>query len=466
MAKLLLKQTHTDGRNKSWILRDPEKKYTFGQSKFCELISIDDQHEQVMGFFEYNKDCWYYVDLSQKSLEAAETRFSIPSHFHITLVQTQLEGTVVSEKEKLIRKIQELKASDVGIPEKSRTQKLVIKMSQGLILESKIVPIQTIIEPDDELEVIEKEVTLVNDEHIRRNSFQGQIDKDSIKIFGFSFIVGIAIIALSTFFGKLNPHAQPVAFKKIESAPVIFKTLKPKEKKAEREVASVQTQPELPPKDMQNKPINKVGGIKTGRASLTEGRISQLIGKISATTARSKNVIVTAGVVAGSQESGRALAMLGKVDKAGKDWGKESSDPTVTVSTAGLGGKKSLNQLGSLKQGSTGQADIRLIEDEIEVAGGLDRDVIAQYIKSQLGYILYCYERQLSAKPSLQGKVSVKFTISGDGHVTTQRIGDSTMADSSVESCMLGKISKWKFPAPKGGTQVNVTYPFLFKSTN
>ena len=464
MAKLLLKQTHKDGRNKSWILRDPDKKYTLGQSKFCEIISIDEKHEQVMGFFEYNKDSWYYVDLSLNSLQTSQTRTLIENEFHVNLMDSQFEAKVVLEKEKLFRKIQDLKNDPVVVPEKSRTQKLVIKMSQGLILESKIVPIQTRVEHDDDLEIIEKEVTLVDDAHIRKSSFQGQIDKDSLKIFGSSLAIGVVILILTMLFGKPHQKAEPVAFKKIESAPVILKTVKPKEKKVERQVAAVQAEPV--PEETQMKRPEKGGGIKTGRASLAEGRISQLIGKISATSARSKNVIVTTGVVAGSQESGRALAMLGKVDKAGKDWGKESNDPSVTVSTAGMGGKKSLSQFGSLRQGSTGQAGIGLIEDEIEVAGGLDRDVIAQYIKSQLGYILYCYERQLSAKPSLQGKVSVKFTIAGDGYVNTQRINDSTMGDSTVEGCMLSKIAKWKFPAPKGGTQVIVTYPFLFKSTN
>ncbi len=464
MAKLLLKQTHKDGRNKSWILRDPEKKYTVGQSKFCEIISIDDQHEQVMGFFEFNKDAWYYVDLSQNSLKTSNTRTQIMNELNIKLMDSDFEAKVVLEKEKLFRKIQDLKNDSVIVPEKSRTKKLVIKMSQGLILESKIVPIQTRVEQDDDLEIIEKEVTLVDDAHIRHGSFQGQIDKDSVKIFGSSLAVGLIILLLTLFFGKSHTQVQPVAFKKIESAPVILKTVKPREKKVERQVAAVQAEP-VPNESLVKKP-EKGGGIKTGRASVADGRISQLIGKISATSARSKNVIVTTGVVAGSQESGRALAMLGKVDKAGKDWGKESNDPSVTVSTAGMGGKKSLSQFGSLRQGSTGQAGIGLIEDEIEVAGGLDREVIAQYIKSQLGYILYCYERQLSARPGLQGKVSVKFTIGGDGQVNTQRVNDSTMGDSSVEGCMLSKIAKWKFPAPKGGTQVIVTYPFLFKSTN
>lgn len=464
MAKLLLKQTHNDGRNKSWILRDPDKKYTFGQSKFCEIISIDDNHEQVMGFFEQNKDCWYYVDLSTSSLKSVETRTRIISDFRIPMMKSELEAKVVLEKEKLIRKIQELKVSQVNAPEKSKSKKLVIKMSQGLILESKIVPIQTRIDHDDDLEVIEKEVVLVDDTHIRQGSFNGQIDRDSIKIFGSSFVVGLLIIAMTVVFGTPAQKAEQVAIKKVESTPIILKTIKPKEKKIERQVAAIPSEP-TPEQTKSTKP-EKGGGIKTGRASISEGRISQLIGKISATSARSKNVIITSGVTAGSQESGRALAMVGTIDKAGKDWGKESTNPAVTVSTAGMGGKKSLSQFGSLRQGSTGKAGIGLIEDEIEIAGGLDRDVIAQYIKTQLGYILYCYERQLSAKPSLQGKVSVRFTIGGDGYVNAQKVSDSTMSDAVVEGCMLSKIGKWKFPVPKGGTQVIVTYPFLFKSTN
>ncbi len=107
-----------------------------------------------------------------------------------------------------------------------------------------------------------------------------------------------------------------------------------------------------------------------------------------------------------------------------------------------------------------------MIEDESEIIGGLDREVIAQYIKTQLGQILYCYERQLSASPDLYGKIAVKFTIAGSGQVETQSINDTTLKNHSVGNCILNKVSKWKFPEPRGGTKVLVTYPFLFKSTN
>jgi outer membrane biosynthesis protein TonB len=96
----------------------------------------------------------------------------------------------------------------------------------------------------------------------------------------------------------------------------------------------------------------------------------------------------------------------------------------------------------------------------------LDKEVIARVIRSNLGQIRYCYERQLSANPDIYGKVKVVFTIGSGGGVTTQKIGNTTLKNAMVEGCMLRRIAGWKFPIPEGGTSVLVSYPFLFKSTN
>ena len=138
----------------------------------------------------------------------------------------------------------------------------------------------------------------------------------------------------------------------------------------------------------------------------------------------------------------------------------------MRISTAGRGGGGSASGMGGLAAGGTGSGGVGLIEEEGEITGGLDREVIAQYIKSQLGQILYCYERQLSANPDLFGKVAIKFTIGPSGGVEKQLIGDTTLKNATVEGCILNRVAAWKFPAPQGGTRVLVTYPFLFKSTN
>ena len=189
---------------------------------------------------------------------------------------------------------------------------------------------------------------------------------------------------------------------------------------------------------------------------------------MSATDARTDNVLVTSrGMKAGEGTSGKALSAVGKMESSGRNWNGESVGSGQGVSTQGIaGGKGAAGLSNGLGAGKTGSGGVGLIEEESEVDGGLDREVIAQYIKTQLGQILYCYERQLSANPDLYGKVAVKFTIASTGQVEYQSIGDSTLKSSPVEGCILSKIAKWKFPEPKGGTKVMVTYPFLFKSTN
>ncbi len=122
--------------------------------------------------------------------------------------------------------------------------------------------------------------------------------------------------------------------------------------------------------------------------------------------------------------------------------------------------------IGGLAVGAAGTASVGVLEEETEIEGGLDKDVIARVIQSQLGEIRYCYERQLSAEPDLYGKVILRFSIDANGAVDSQKIGLSTLKSAMVEGCILRRVTNWKFPKPRGGTTVLVSYPFLFKSTN
>jgi outer membrane biosynthesis protein TonB len=117
----------------------------------------------------------------------------------------------------------------------------------------------------------------------------------------------------------------------------------------------------------------------------------------------------------------------------------------------------------SLSGESVGRASVSWLEEEAIVDGGLDKDEIARIIRSHLGEIRYCYERQLSADPSLQGKVQVRFVIGGEGSVLERQVNQSTLSNGFVEGCILQKVSTWNFPKPKGGVKVAVTYPFLFR---
>lgn len=218
---------------------------------------------------------------------------------------------------------------------------------------------------------------------------------------------------------------------------------------------------------------NSSGSATKVVSQLKSQQLNSLIGKIAKRSAATGVFVTAQGRNPDDINSGHSLAQ-GTLTKGSTLEGKgnvgvsgaESGQKIAGVGTSGKGGGSSQYKgVGGLSLGNVGNASVGVLEEETEVEGGLDRDVIARVIQSQLGQIRYCYERQLSASPDLYGKVQVKFTIGSEGSVQTQAIGNSSLSNAMVEGCILRRIAGWQFPKPKGGTQVIVTYPFLFKST-
>ena len=205
--------------------------------------------------------------------------------------------------------------------------------------------------------------------------------------------------------------------------------------------------------------------------NLKNAGLGALIGKVAARASKSAQLVEAAGVAADSQSpSGRALGLGGgsSLDKLGGGGGGTGSETMKVggLGTAGKGGGVSgYKGSGALSLGNVGNAEVGVLEEETEIDGGLDKEAIARVIRSQLGQIRYCYERQLSASPDLYGKILVRFTIGAAGSVVAQTIGTTSLNNAMVEGCILRRIAGWQFPTPKGGTNVLVTYPFLFKST-
>lgn len=98
------------------------------------------------------------------------------------------------------------------------------------------------------------------------------------------------------------------------------------------------------------------------------------------------------------------------------------------------------------------------------ILGALDKSLIDAVIKRNMSQIRYCYQRELTKNPGLKGKIIVKFVIAADGSVSKSSIKSSSMGSESVESCIAGRFRRFKFPEPKGGGIVIVSYPFIFSS--
>ncbi len=116
-----------------------------------------------------------------------------------------------------------------------------------------------------------------------------------------------------------------------------------------------------------------------------------------------------------------------------------------------------------LDLGGRGKEVTRVIPGKTTVIGGLDRDVIARVIRRHQNEIKFCYEQELNKDPNLSGKVAVMFTIDPAGAVSDASVSETSLNNATTESCMLSRIRRWKFPEPKGGGVVTVTFPWIFK---
>ena len=98
-----------------------------------------------------------------------------------------------------------------------------------------------------------------------------------------------------------------------------------------------------------------------------------------------------------------------------------------------------------------------------DVTGSLDKRIIQKVVNQHKSEIKGCYEKELVKKKGLQGKITLKWTIDATGGVPNAFVTETTMNNSSVENCLVNSITHWRFPAPKGGGIVIVSYPFVFE---
>jgi len=97
---------------------------------------------------------------------------------------------------------------------------------------------------------------------------------------------------------------------------------------------------------------------------------------------------------------------------------------------------------------------------KMEITGALDKDLIRRVIRSHINEVRACYNQGLARNPSLSGRVEVSFSIGGTGRVMTSGIGESSVKDKQVDACIAKAVKRWKFPRPRNGGNVMVSYPF------
>jgi len=133
------------------------------------------------------------------------------------------------------------------------------------------------------------------------------------------------------------------------------------------------------------------------------------------------------------------------------------------LGTKGRGSGASGYGSGGGNFGAKGEGGIGRIGGDPIILGALDKSLIDAVIKKHMNQIRYCYQRELPKDPSLGGKVTVKFVISKTGSVSRASTKTTTMNNKAVEGCINSRFMRFKFPEPKGGGIVIVSYPFIFQ---
>ncbi len=471
---------------KTWKLESNKKTFSLGHSKFAD-IRIDNTYPGICGVFEYQDGHWGYTHLFKPDQEQSQNRFiNIEGPTVIPLIDSELHVVPFDRSVELLTQPEnQTKGPDSNFNKNQTAQQtwvwLVWKRndrhwySQFLPENTPLIWPQSkkpiLIKPTSEWQETESDgITLKykltiapETQGFNSGSFKGLLDP-ALRPYIFGALIACLLTGLLSFMGSKN-NAEVVAENQTKKVDGTVIQLQPKK-----------APPPAPPKNAVAKALAQTSAPQSSspKASNTKalGKVFSMIGKHSlkniAVGIGPKTISITSTTTPAANTSSKTFKVLGSL---GGGTGLHPSQFTKGLAKdggIGLGGSGTIGGtgLGQISQGNVGQGELGLLHKESEVSGGLDREVIAKFIQSQKGKILFCYERQLSANPGLFGKVAVKFQIAPGGEVETSNITESTLSNNSVETCLLQLIAQWRFPKPEGGVRVLVSYPFVFKSLN
>lgn len=84
---------------------------------------------------------------------------------------------------------------------------------------------------------------------------------------------------------------------------------------------------------------------------------------------------------------------------------------------------------------------------------------IERVVRNGTSQIWACYEARLNDVPDLRVQLEVLMLVDGDGQVQRATVTRGASADEALSRCVIERVSRWRFPAPRiGGVQVRRTF--------
>ena len=138
---------------------------------------------------------------------------------------------------------------------------------------------------------------------------------------------------------------------------------------------------------------------------------------------------------------------------------------TANLGADALIGKGLNNTVAAEKKGAEarvrGQFKLKHIKDDDIIGGAISAQAISKAIQRRGRTIRACYERALGRNHGLGGKVVLRFVVQESGRVSSAKVAQDTLGDSTVGACLVRNIKRWRFPQPQGGS-ATVEFPFIF----
>lgn len=107
--------------------------------------------------------------------------------------------------------------------------------------------------------------------------------------------------------------------------------------------------------------------------------------------------------------------------------------------------------------GDSGEAIASL--GKVTMSGGLAKPAVDRFLRSRLGALRACYERELTTNPKLRGRVTMELTVAPSGSVTVGVVQSSTLASGETEMCMAQASQNFRFPPSPGPGDATVVFP-------
>ncbi|MDX9724239.1 MAG: VIT domain-containing protein [Myxococcota bacterium] len=96
-----------------------------------------------------------------------------------------------------------------------------------------------------------------------------------------------------------------------------------------------------------------------------------------------------------------------------------------------------------------------------EVQGSLSKRIVQKVIKQHRAALKACYESALQQDPSLEGKLTVRWSVDENGVVSDVSITLDTVGSPELAACVIKTVEGMRFPKSQAG-KIIITYPFEF----